>query len=158
MRIPEERPDLLLRPTRREPARWVVHHGLLAPVLAKHEWPCGAFPAGRPAKPLPGGRSVWQPVLIAHDSLAVDVLNRPHEHHLACGVQANETTLAIAIEFNPTVPMSAAKYDECMQKLDAAGAGMPQGRSHHEAFEGTLMPILAELDEPIVMPAHTIVQ
>ena len=116
------------------------------------------FPCRENCQTLAGRRSVWQPVLIAHDSLAVDVLNRPQEHHPACGVQAKETTLAIAIEFNPTVPMSAAKYDECMQKLDAAGAGMPQGRSHHQAFEGTLMPILAELDEPIVMPAHTIVQ
>ena len=91
--------------------------------------------------------------------------------------------MAIAIYFNPTVPMSAAKYDECMRKLDAAGATNPKGRTHHstfgpqdalmvfdiwdsqetfDAFGTTLMPILAELGvdvgEPMVMPVHNIVQ
>jgi hypothetical protein len=91
--------------------------------------------------------------------------------------------MAIAIYFNPTTPMTAAKYDECMRKLDAAGAGTPKGRTHHstfgpddglmvfdvwesqesfEAFGATLMPILAELGvnvgEPMVMPVHNIVQ
>lgn len=91
--------------------------------------------------------------------------------------------MAIAIYFNPTKPMSAAQYDQCMQKLSDAGASAPAGRSHHstfgptdalmvfdvwdspeafEAFGATLMPILAELGvdvgEPTVMPVHNIVQ
>jgi hypothetical protein len=91
--------------------------------------------------------------------------------------------MAIAIYFNPTTPMSADTYDECMRKLDAAGATTPKGRSHHstfgppealmvfdiwdspetfEAFGATLMPILAELGvdvgEPMVMPVHNVVQ
>ena len=91
--------------------------------------------------------------------------------------------MAIAIYFNPTSPMSAEKYDECMRKLDAAGAASPAGRTHHstfgppdalmvfdiwdsqetfEAFGATLMPILGELGvdvgEPMVMPVHNIVQ
>ena len=90
--------------------------------------------------------------------------------------------MAIAIYFNPE-GMSAAKYDEIMQKLEAAGQGSPKGRSHHstfgpkdrlmvydvwdsqedfDAFGQTLMPILAELGvdagQPDVMPVHNIVQ
>ena len=30
--------------------------------------------------------------------------------------------------------MSAAKYDEVMKKLDAAGQSKPKGRSHHSTF------------------------
>ena len=90
--------------------------------------------------------------------------------------------MGIAIYFNPIKPMSASTYDECMRKLDAAGAAAPKGRSYHstfgppealmvfdvwdsaedfEAFGATLMPILAELGvdvgEPMIMPVHNVV-
>ena len=79
--------------------------------------------------------------------------------------------------------LTPAKYDEVMQKLDAAGQATPKGRSHHstfgpedrlmvydvwdsqedfDAFGQTLMPILAEVGvdpgQPDVMPVHNIVQ
>lgn len=90
--------------------------------------------------------------------------------------------MSLAIYFNPE-GLSAAKYDEVMKKLDAAGQSKPKGRTHHsafgpkerlmvydvwesqadfDAFGATLMPILAELGidaaTPDVMPAHNVVQ
>lgn len=89
--------------------------------------------------------------------------------------------MAIAIYFHP-VAMSAANYDAVMVKLEAAGAGKPNGRLHHSAFGlpdalmvydvwesqeafdefgKTLMPILGEVGvdayEPEVMPVHNLV-
>jgi hypothetical protein len=86
--------------------------------------------------------------------------------------------MAIAMYFHPE-SMSAAQYDEIMKRLDAAGAGNPQGRLHHSAFGPpeqmmvydvwdsqesfdkfgqTLMPILTEMGvdpgQPAVMPVH----
>jgi hypothetical protein len=90
--------------------------------------------------------------------------------------------MAIALYFNPE-GLSAAKYDEIMKRVEAAGQGKPKGRSHHsafgpedrlmvydvwdsqedfESFGQTLMPILAELGvdagQPEVMPLYDIVQ
>ena len=90
--------------------------------------------------------------------------------------------MAIAIYFHPEA-MSAAQYDEVIQKLQAAGQGSPKGRSHHstfgpndhlmvydvwdsqadfDAFGQTLMPILGEVGvdtgQPDVMPIHNIIQ
>ena len=41
--------------------------------------------------------------------------------------------MAIAIYLNPP-SMSAAQYDEVMNRLDAAGAGTPAGRLYHACF------------------------
>ena len=41
--------------------------------------------------------------------------------------------MAIAIYLNPP-SMSAAQYDEVMNRLDAAGAGAPTGRLYHICF------------------------
>lgn len=86
--------------------------------------------------------------------------------------------MAIGIYFgNSDFP--AEKYDEAISRLDAAGAGAPQGRSYHvamevdgkinvfdvwesqeafDAFGATLMPILTELGvdpgEPMPMRVH----
>lgn len=75
--------------------------------------------------------------------------------------------MSFVFTFTPAgIGMSAAKYDECIQRLEAAGAGNPKGRLYHvcygdpnnlmvtdvwdsvenfENFGGTLLPILAEL-------------
>ncbi|MEO5782405.1 MAG: hypothetical protein ABIQ07_03990 [Ginsengibacter sp.] len=90
--------------------------------------------------------------------------------------------MSIAITFAPS-GMSTAKYDECIQKLNAAGAGSPKGRSYHvcygdsdsvqvsdvwdsieefQAFGNTLMPILHSLGidpgQPTPMPVHNIIE
>ena len=41
--------------------------------------------------------------------------------------------MAYAYHFNPD-SMSAAQYMDCIARLDAAGAGNPQGRSYHIAY------------------------
>jgi hypothetical protein len=48
--------------------------------------------------------------------------------------------MALGIYFKPTA-LSAAKYDEVIRELDAAGAGHPAGRLHHSCFgpDGNLM-------------------
>jgi hypothetical protein len=76
----------------------------------------------------------------------------------------------------------ADKYDEAIGRLEAAGAGAPQGRSYHvaleadgkinvfdiwesqeafDAFGATLMPILTELGvdpgHPAVMAVHNVI-
>jgi hypothetical protein len=76
----------------------------------------------------------------------------------------------------------ADKYDEAISRLEAAGAGAPQGRSYHvamevdgkvnifdvwesqeafDAFGATLMPILMELGvepgTPMPMPVHNVI-
>jgi len=86
--------------------------------------------------------------------------------------------MAFTITFTPT-GMSTAKYDECIRRLEAAGAGAPSGRLFHtcygpttalrvvdvwasmeqfETFGGVLMPILAALGidvgTPDVQPQH----
>jgi hypothetical protein len=78
---------------------------------------------------------------------------------------------------------SPEKYDEAIKLLDAAGAGAPEGRSHHialeadgniqvfdvwesqeafEAFGVTLIPILTGLGvdpgEPMVAPVHNVIE
>jgi len=73
--------------------------------------------------------------------------------------------MSITVMFPPT-NMTAETYDECLRRLEAAGAGSPSGRIHHtchgtpdllsvvdiwesleafEAFGETLMPILEEV-------------
>jgi hypothetical protein len=79
--------------------------------------------------------------------------------------------------------MTAPKYDACIRKLAAAGAGKPAGRLYHACFGPpeklavfdvwdsqasfdrsgqTLMPILAELGidpgQPQVMPVHNVIE
>jgi hypothetical protein len=90
--------------------------------------------------------------------------------------------MAIAIYFHPE-SMSAAQYDDVIRRLDKAGAGQPQGRTHHSCFGSpdavmvydvwesqedfdkfgqTLMPILQEMGvdpgTPDVMPVHNVIQ
>lgn len=90
--------------------------------------------------------------------------------------------MSIALTFAPS-GMTAARYDECIKKLDAAGAGSPKGRSYHvcygdpsgvhvtdvwdsmedfAAFGETLMPILHSLGidpgQPSPLPVHNIIE
>jgi hypothetical protein len=78
---------------------------------------------------------------------------------------------------------SPDNYDEAIRQLEAAGAGAPEGRSHHvalladgniqvfdvwesqeafEAFGATLMPILSgfgvDPGEPMVLPVHNVIE
>jgi len=41
--------------------------------------------------------------------------------------------MAFVLRFTPA-GMTAAKYDECIDQLKAAGAGAPRGRSYHVAY------------------------
>ena len=43
--------------------------------------------------------------------------------------------MAFVLRFSPD-GMTADKYDECINKLKAAGAGAPKGRSYHVAYGG----------------------
>ncbi len=73
--------------------------------------------------------------------------------------------MSFVLKFTPA-GFTAAKYDECITKLNAAGAGAPKGRTYHvcygdpdgvnvtdvwdtmedfDAFGQTLMPILQSL-------------
>ena len=86
--------------------------------------------------------------------------------------------MAFTITFTPT-GMTAAKYDQVIKRLAAAGAGAPSGRLFHtaygppnalrvvdiwasmeqfQAFGATLMPILAaegiDVGTPDVQPQH----
>jgi hypothetical protein len=89
--------------------------------------------------------------------------------------------MAIAVRFAPK-SMSAAKYDECIKRLEQAGQGAPEGRLYHvsygsanelgvvdvwesqEAFDEfgkALMPILQELGidagEPEISKVHNVI-
>jgi hypothetical protein len=86
--------------------------------------------------------------------------------------------MAIGIYFNPE-SMNATQYDEAIKRLEAAGAGKPQGRLYHACFGSgdklqvfdvwesqatfdkfgeTLMPIMKEIGldpgQPMVEPVH----
>lgn len=86
--------------------------------------------------------------------------------------------MALTITFTPK-DMTSAKYDECLRRLKAAGAGSPKGRLYHtcfgpsnqlrvvdvwasqaefDAFGAVLMPILGQLGidagVPDVQPQH----
>lgn len=90
--------------------------------------------------------------------------------------------MAIGLYFHPG-NMTAARYDDIIKRLEAAGAGSPKGRVHHsafgpadnlmvydvwtsqeefDAFGETLMPIMQELGvdpgQPDVMPVHNLIQ
>jgi len=90
--------------------------------------------------------------------------------------------MALAFYFAPKTPMSAGQYDECIKRLQKAGAGHPAGRLYHacfggpdslavfdvwtsqaafEAFGQTLMPIMqaigADPGQPSVMPVHNVI-
>ena len=89
--------------------------------------------------------------------------------------------MSFLLKFTPA-GMTSAKYDECIKKLNAAGAGAPKGRSYHvaygspdainvtdvwdsmedfAAFGDTLVPILQSLGvdpgQPEVTEVHNIV-
>jgi len=90
--------------------------------------------------------------------------------------------MALAILFTPK-SMSAGQYDECIKRLEKAGAGAPKGRLYHvcfgssnqlhvldvwesqetfEKFGQTLMPILQQLGvdpgQPAIASAHNIIK
>jgi hypothetical protein len=90
--------------------------------------------------------------------------------------------MALAFYFAPRTPMSARQYDECIKRLQKAGAGHPPGRVYHacfgspenlavfdvwtsqtafEAFGQTLMPIMQQIGadpgQPSVMPVHNVI-
>jgi len=89
--------------------------------------------------------------------------------------------MSISIKFSPK-SMSAAKYGECIRRLEQAGAGAPKGRLYHvcygnsddlqvfdvwdssesfDEFGKTLMPILQELSidpgTPDISEVHNII-
>ena len=86
--------------------------------------------------------------------------------------------MAFVLRFTPK-GFTAAKYDEVIKQLNAAGAGAPKGRSYHvcfgdpnnlfvsdiwdnmedfQAFGQTLMPIMQSLGldpgQPVILPVH----
>ena len=86
--------------------------------------------------------------------------------------------MSFVLRFTPT-GLTAAKYDEVIKKLNAAGAGAPKGRSYHvcfgdpnnlhvsdiwdnmedfQAFGQTLIPIMqsigVETGQPAILPVH----
>jgi hypothetical protein len=90
--------------------------------------------------------------------------------------------MALGLYFTPS-SFTAARYDETISRLQAAGAGAPAGRLYHvaletdggievfdvwdsqesfEAFGATLVPILSELGvdpgQPRVSPVHNIIE
>ena len=89
--------------------------------------------------------------------------------------------MSIAVRFSPK-SMDVAKYNECIRRLEQAGAGTPPGRLYHvcygsadqlgvvdvwesqatfDEFGKTLMPILQELGidpgEPEISEVHSII-
>ena len=90
--------------------------------------------------------------------------------------------MALAFYFSPTPVMTAQQYDECIKRLQKAGASHPPGRVYHacfgtnesvavfdvwtsqaafEKFGQTLMPILHQLGadpgQPRVMEIHNVI-
>ena len=90
--------------------------------------------------------------------------------------------MALAFYFSPTPVMTAQQYDECIKRLQKAGASHPPGRVYHacfgtneslavfdvwtsqaafEKFGQTLMPILNQLGvdpgQPRVMEVHNVI-
>ena len=91
--------------------------------------------------------------------------------------------MAVGIYFGDSAGFTVEIYDEAVRKLEAAGAGAPEGRSYHaalasgdlinifdvwdsmesfEAFGATLVPILGEMGvgpaEPMVLPVHSVIE
>jgi len=91
--------------------------------------------------------------------------------------------MSFVVRFVPPTPISEQKYDEIIQRLNAAGAGSPKGRIFHvafgpkdalrvsdiwesradfENFGATLMPILQDLGvdpgAPDWIEVHNIIQ
>ena len=89
--------------------------------------------------------------------------------------------MSFVLRFTP-VGFTAAKYNEVIKQLNAAGAGSPKGRSYHvcfgdpnnlhvsdiwdnmedfQAFGKTLLPIMNTLGidpgQPVVLPVHNII-
>ena len=89
--------------------------------------------------------------------------------------------MSFVLRFTPT-GLTAAKYDEVIKQLDAAGAGAPKGRSYHvcfgdpnnlfvsdiwdnmedfQAFGQTLLPIMSSLGldpgQPVILPVHNVI-
>ncbi len=90
--------------------------------------------------------------------------------------------MAIVMRFTPQV-LTAAKYDEVIRRLEAAGAGAPAGRLYHvcfgnkeelrvseiwdsmenfEEFGKTLMPIMQDVGvdpgQPEIVEVHNIIK
>lgn len=90
--------------------------------------------------------------------------------------------MALAVHFG-NGSMSKTQYDECLKRLEAAGAGAPKGRLYHasfgtperlqvfdiwdsqesfEAFGKTLIPILQQLGidvgQPTILPLQNVIK
>jgi hypothetical protein len=90
--------------------------------------------------------------------------------------------MSFVLTFKPT-GFTAAKYNEVVKQLDAAGAGSPKGRSYHacygdpnglfvtdtwdsmedfQAFGQTLLPIMSSLEldpgQPDIQEVHNIIK
>ena len=89
--------------------------------------------------------------------------------------------MALGMYFTPS-SFAPAAYDDCIKRLDAAGAGKPPGRLYHfalesdgviqifdvweseeafQAFGSTLIPVLSEMGvdpgPPMISPVHNII-
>jgi hypothetical protein len=90
--------------------------------------------------------------------------------------------MALGMYFTPS-SFTKDNYDDAIRRLEAAGAGAPEGRTYHvaletngeiqvfdiwesqaafDAFGQTLVPILSELGvdpgEPMVSPVHNVIE
>ena len=90
--------------------------------------------------------------------------------------------MALAFYFAPKTPMSARQYNECVKRLEKAGAAHPPGRVYHACFGSpgnlavfdvwtsqaafdkfgkTLMPIMEQIGadpgQPAVMSVHNVI-
>ena len=90
--------------------------------------------------------------------------------------------MALGFYFTPS-SFTTAQYDDCINRLEAAGAGAPAGRRYHvametdgqvqvfdvwdsqesfEAFGATLLPIMAAVGSdpgaPMVAPVHNVIE
>ncbi len=90
--------------------------------------------------------------------------------------------MSFVVRFTPTI-LSETQYDDCIKRLEAAGAGSPTGRDYHvcfkvdgklnvsdiwnskeefEQFGQTLMPIMQDLGidvgQPVFLEVHNIIR
>jgi hypothetical protein len=131
----------------------------------------------------PAKRARWRGSSVDEQSESVEQLNRQRWCilHAQFVDSSRRSSVAIGVYFVPA-SLTAQQYDSAIDRLEAAGAGKPAGRSYHtcfgepnklavfevwdsmasfERFGPTLMPILQEIGidpgQPQVMSIHNII-